>query len=151
MVAGTDDNPPPRMGEGTEAMGYTSFARHLRQQRIRRGLAQAAVADKSELSLSLVSRLESGTRQPTRNNLDALCRGLQLSSLESERLYKTAGFVYNVNVAPLQRIVRDGLVGYEFDEDIINHLDATWQSLIRLACATQEARNGVSGTHRVSV
>lgn len=131
-------------------MGHASFARHLRHQRIRKGLAQRDVARDAQIDRAYISRLESGERYPSRETVGALCGAMNLSPLDAERLYRSAGFVYNVNVAPLHLIVRDGLVNYEFDEDIIDYLDATWQSMVRLACATQEARNGVSGSHRVS-
>ena len=120
-------------------MANPTFERLLRRTRIKKGLSQIDVAERSTISRSLVSRLESGDRAPTRDNIAALCIGLGLTTWECERMYRSAGFVYNVNTAPLMAFAREALTNYEFDESIVNHLDQMWQHIIILAIGAQEA------------
>lgn len=52
-----------------------------------------ALAEWAGMDHSLVSRLESGERNPTRDSLPPLCNALRLMPREVEALYLGAGFV----------------------------------------------------------
>jgi transcriptional regulator with XRE-family HTH domain len=55
------------------------FGRHLQQLRARRGLTQARLAERSDLSADAICRLEAGTFSPTLETLAKLAHGLDLS------------------------------------------------------------------------
>ncbi len=59
----------------------------LRTERERRGLSQAAVAEKVGVGQSLIAEIENGTKQPTAEVLKKLCRKYGLR-LEPVRLVK---------------------------------------------------------------
>lgn len=69
------------------------FPALLRQHRDRRHWSQERLAEAAELDHSLVSRMEVGTRPPTRRSLRKLADGLGLDPDERDRLYTTAGFL----------------------------------------------------------
>jgi transcriptional regulator with XRE-family HTH domain len=57
---------------------YSSFARHLRNARVRRGLSAAEVADLVGVSAVSVYFWETDHCRPRDDNLTALCRVLKL-------------------------------------------------------------------------
>lgn len=65
----------------------------LRRYRDRRNWSQQRVADECELDGSLISRLENGTREPTRETLAKLAAGLGLGLAERDALFVAAGFL----------------------------------------------------------
>ena len=70
------------------------FSEILRQRRMERGLSQAQLARKADLSPSAVCRLEAGLRLPSRDTVARLARALELSPEESKILFEHAGFVF---------------------------------------------------------
>lgn len=69
------------------------FRTLLRRYRDRRRWSQERLASESEMDHSLVSPLESGQREPTRQSIAKFCAGLGLSQEEADRLWLAAGFV----------------------------------------------------------
>ena len=69
------------------------FRALVRRYRERRRWSQERLAAEAEMDHSLVSRLESGQRQPTREALAKLCAGLGLDRGDADRLWLAAGFV----------------------------------------------------------
>jgi transcriptional regulator with XRE-family HTH domain len=71
-------------------MGTTNeprtFGRLLRQQRLAASLTQEALAERVGLGLRSVQALESGTRLPLRETLEALAQALELVSEQRARL-----------------------------------------------------------------
>jgi len=63
------------MADGAEEQ----FGDHLRSLRQGRGLTQAALAEKSELSVDAVRRVEHGIFSPTLQTLGKLAKGLNVS------------------------------------------------------------------------
>ena len=74
----------------TRRMGTTNeprtFGRLLRQQRLAASLTQEALAERAGLGLRSVQALESGTRLPLRETLEALTQALGLVSEQRTRL-----------------------------------------------------------------
>lgn len=68
------------------------FRGRLKRHREARRWSQERLATEAEMDHSLVSRLESGQRSPTRESIDKLARGLQLNEAEKDRLLITAGY-----------------------------------------------------------
>lgn len=69
------------------------FGDLLRVRRRRRGLTLMALAERSGLSVSQVSRLERGERQPTEAVVRSLAVGLGLTGPTRDRLFVDAGFI----------------------------------------------------------
>jgi transcriptional regulator with XRE-family HTH domain len=65
----------------------------LRRYRDARNWSQQRVADECELDGSLISRLENGSREPTRESLAKLAAGLGLGLGERDALFISAGFL----------------------------------------------------------
>jgi transcriptional regulator with XRE-family HTH domain len=65
----------------------------LRRYRDARNWSQQKVADECELDGSLISRLENGTREPTRESLAKLAFGLGLNLADRDALFVSAGFL----------------------------------------------------------
>ena len=72
----------------------TSFPALLRSLREERGLTQYKLAQKAGLTPSAVSRLESGSRNPSRKTLVRLAQALELGPEERKVLFARAGFWY---------------------------------------------------------
>lgn len=118
------------------------FGRYLRWLRIHANVAQTELGRRTGMHGSMISRLESGTREPSRAQVGRLCRALNLSEAECERLYRTAGYVYNVDVTSLENMARVTLDKFHFDADIIENVDTVWRSVVHMATRMQEARQG---------
>lgn len=69
------------------------FRRLLRAHRTESGQSQLGLALSADLDHSLVSRLECGERNPTRESIERLCRGLGLNEVDAVYLGLSAGFV----------------------------------------------------------
>lgn len=70
-----------------------SFSMALRQRRERQRLSQSRLAAAAGFDHSYVSRLESGTRTPTRDAVVKLGDALTLDSIETDALLAAAGFM----------------------------------------------------------
>lgn len=68
------------------------FRALLKRHREGRRWSQERLASESEMDHSLVSRLESGQRSPTREAIGKLARGLELAGEQKDRLLIAAGF-----------------------------------------------------------
>lgn len=108
---------------------------------MQRNISQIKLAREVGVDSSLIARFEKGTRHVHRDYLAPLCRALNLSAFECERLYRTAGYVYNVNVTSLELMAQDTMSHFGFDTDIIETVDLAWKSLVVMANQLQEARN----------
>lgn len=80
-----------RMDEATDRKG-DEFRRLLKRHREARRWSQERLAHEAEMDHSLVSRLESGQRAPTREAVDKLARGLTLSAEQKDQLLIAAGY-----------------------------------------------------------
>lgn len=69
------------------------FRTLLRRYRDRRHWSQERLAGECEMDHSLVSRLESGQREPTPASLAKLCAGLELARDDADRLWLSAGLL----------------------------------------------------------
>ena len=69
------------------------FRALLKHHRTARRWSQERLADESETDHSLVSRIESGDRRPTRASAAKLAAGLVLTDAQTETLLLAAGFV----------------------------------------------------------
>lgn len=72
--------------------GTEEFRGLLKRHREARRWSQERLAAEAEMDHSLVSRLESGQRSPTREAIGKLGRGLTLAPEEKDRLLIVAGF-----------------------------------------------------------
>jgi transcriptional regulator with XRE-family HTH domain len=68
-----------------------SFGQILREDRLKTGLSQRALAARARVSTSLVALLESGKRTPRRDKVTALANALALSPRDRDRLLVSAG------------------------------------------------------------
>lgn len=82
------------LGRGVEMATRSSeeFRGLLKRQREARRWSQERLAAEAEMDHSLVSRLESGQRSPTRDAISKLARGLELPPEQKDRLLIAAGF-----------------------------------------------------------
>ena len=82
------------VGGGDEPFVRNSeeFRALLKRHRDDRHWSQERLATEAEMDHSLVSRLESGQRSPTREAITKLARGLELSVEHKDRLLIAAGF-----------------------------------------------------------
>lgn len=74
------------------ARNSEEFRALLKRHREARRWSQERLASESEMDHSLVSRLESGQRSPTREAIAKLARGLELATEQKDRLLIAAGF-----------------------------------------------------------
>ncbi|HEU5434030.1 MAG TPA: helix-turn-helix transcriptional regulator [Thermomicrobiales bacterium] len=76
-------------------MGHANveFGVLLKTQREARRVSQSKLAERAEFDHSYVSRLESGSRMPTREAVERLARALTLSHVEEDALLAAAGFL----------------------------------------------------------
>lgn len=70
-----------------------TFAAALKTYRLALGWSLETLAARSGADISLCSRLETGHRNPTPDNLAKLCAGLGLPGKDRDRLWLLAGFV----------------------------------------------------------
>src|SRR5438067_990734 len=84
-----DDLHLTRGGNGNVAL----FAPLLREFRDRRRLSQSRLAEAAGFDHSYVSRLESGTRMPTREAVTKLAEAMGLDDGERDALLASAGFM----------------------------------------------------------
>lgn len=70
----------------------TAFGAALKQARIQRGMSQERLAEHADISHSYLSRLECGTRNPTRETVLALTAALGCDDLETDELLVASGF-----------------------------------------------------------
>lgn len=93
-----------------------TFRDLLRRHRDARRWSQERLASESEIDHSLVSRLESGQRNPTQEAIAKLAIGLELTEAQHDALLAAAGFLPQrregaiadePDVAALYRLLRD--------------------------------------------
>ena len=72
---------------------FDQFGSLLKRLREQRRVSQSKLAERAEFDHSYVSRLESGTRMPTREAVDRLSEALGLSRPEQDALRAAAGFL----------------------------------------------------------
>jgi transcriptional regulator with XRE-family HTH domain len=77
----------------SEQQSMAGFAPMLREYRDRRRLSQSRLAEAAGFDHSYVSRLESGTRMPTRDAVVKLADAMLLSDSERDSLLAAAGFM----------------------------------------------------------
>ena len=77
----------------TQGMSTTSFALTLREMRDRRRLSQSRLAEAAGFDHSYVSRLESGSRMPTRDAVTKLAEAMHLEDADRDTLLASAGFM----------------------------------------------------------
>lgn len=58
------------------------FCKRLVDIRTQKGLTQAQLESRSELSATIISHYENGTRAPGLESIKALCRGLECTATE---------------------------------------------------------------------
>ncbi|HET8626925.1 MAG TPA: helix-turn-helix transcriptional regulator [Thermomicrobiales bacterium] len=76
----------------TPAHGGEEFRLLLKRWREARRWSQERLAERAAMDHSLVSRLESGQRSPTRDAVEKLARGLELGAEQKDRLLIAAGY-----------------------------------------------------------
>lgn len=76
-----------------EQLDAVTFAPLLREYRDRRRLSQSRLAEAAGFDHSYVSRLESGTRMPTRDAVAKLAEAMGLEDGERDALLASAGFM----------------------------------------------------------
>jgi transcriptional regulator with XRE-family HTH domain len=81
------------MLEGRQQVAGGSFAEALRESRERQRLSQSRLAAAAGFDHSYVSRLESGSRTPTRDAVTKLGQALSLDDIETDALLAAAGFM----------------------------------------------------------
>lgn len=73
----------------------TTFGEELRRLREARRWSQTRLAVEARCDHSYVSRLEDGTRQPTREMITVLWMALGADARDLDRLYMAAGYLPN--------------------------------------------------------
>lgn len=68
----------PTVGGPARSPADLRFGRHVRSCRRSRGLTQEVLAERSDLSIDTIRRLEKGSFSPSLDTLRKLCMGLQL-------------------------------------------------------------------------
>ncbi len=69
------------------------FGKVLKRFRESRRVSQSKLAERAGFDHSYVSRLESGTRTPTRDAVEQLARALELDRVQQDELLASAGFL----------------------------------------------------------
>lgn len=101
------------------APGFGTALRHVRG---RSGWTQRQLADAVGLEHSMVSRLEAGSRNPSRETVLAICRVLDVTDLERIWLATLAGYL------PGDLTVRDMLELYGTIDDVDDLLAISGQT-----------------------
>jgi transcriptional regulator with XRE-family HTH domain len=83
------------------------FASYLKEKREQRGLSQAALARRSGLDHSIISRWEAGTRTPTRESVDLIATALYLDAHDRGLLFSAAGFSVDGELAMVHPLLRN--------------------------------------------
>jgi transcriptional regulator with XRE-family HTH domain len=81
------------MSQENEQTPAPALGALLRRYRDARRWSQQRCADECDLDGSLISRLENGSREPTRESLAKIAAGLGLSLAERDALFVSAGFL----------------------------------------------------------
>jgi transcriptional regulator with XRE-family HTH domain len=81
------------MSQGEEQPTAPAVGALLRRYRDARRWSQQRCAVECDLDGSLISRLENGSREPTRETLAKLAAGLGLTLAERDALFVSAGFL----------------------------------------------------------
>lgn len=71
----------------------TRFGTLLSEARKERKYSQAKLAAEAGVDGSYVSRIEDGSREPSRETVSMFCRVLDLAATDQNRLYVAAGYV----------------------------------------------------------
>ena len=74
-------------------MTYSMFPQLLKTYRAAYPISQLQLSYKAGLDNSLISRLEAGTREPSRVTVRALSIALELDPNQADKLLVTAGFL----------------------------------------------------------
>src|SRR5918998_689743 len=114
------------------------FRALLKRHREARRWSQERLASESEMDHSLVSRLESGQRSPTREAIGKLARGLDLPTEQKDRLLIAAGFfpeqVENVLIEePTVRAIYTFLRDDEPPQPVRDNLRQVLSGLVEIA------------------
>ena len=122
-------------GDGEE------FRRLLKQHREARRWSQERLAHEAEMDHSLVSRLESGQRSPTREAVAKLARGLDLPQERKDQLLIAAGYfpeqVENVLIEePTVRAIYTFLRDEETPQPVRDNLRSILSGLVEIAQAS---------------
>ena len=115
-----------------------SFSESLKTFRESTGLSQYQFAKKSGVNHSYVSRLEAGSRQPTREMVQNFARVLELNPPQAEYLFRQAGFVYNDQETPVEDTARLTLRYAGYPDHVVERIDIIWRNLIELANMERE-------------
>ena len=143
------------LDQGQQVMNGT-FATALRETRERRRLSQSRLAAAAGFDHSYVSRLESGTRTPTRDAVTKLSDALTLDDVETDSLLASAGFmparIENLLAAePVVGEVLGILQNGGVPEDVREDLRAAISLLIRQAQRATSRSWSESGTQHDSI
>lgn len=131
---------------------FNEFGALLKALRERRAISQSKLAERAAFDHSYVSRLESGTRMPTRDAVDRLGAALDLSQAELDALLAAAGFLPRDVTSLLSSepvigevldLLQDEAVPTEYRENMRQVLRLLAQQA-RLAIRPREG-NGLSG------
>ena len=117
------------------------FRRLLKQHREARRWSQERLAHEAEMDHSLVSRLESGQRSPTREAVTKLARGLELAAEQKDQLLIAAGYfperVENVLIEePTVRALYTFLRDEETPQPLRDNLRQVLSGLVEIAQAS---------------
>lgn len=140
------------MLEDRQVVTEGSFACTLRQSRERKRLSQSRLAAAAGFDHSYVSRLESGSRTPTRDAVLKLSSALALDEIETDSLLASAGFmparIENLLAAePVVGEVLGILQNGGVPEDVREDLRAAISLLIRQAQRASSMTWTADGAH----
>jgi transcriptional regulator with XRE-family HTH domain len=140
------------MLEDRQVVTEGSFAGALRQSRERKRLSQSRLAAAAGFDHSYVSRLESGSRTPTRDAVLKLSEALSLDDIETDALLASAGFmparIENLLAAePVVGEVLGILQNGGVPEDVREDLRAAISLLIRQAQRASSMTWTADGAH----
>ena len=82
----TESHAQPKVAGVTRRPIATQFGKVLREERIKKGLSQEALALECDLDRTFVSMIERGVRQPTLQTLFTLCGILKIKPSRMVRL-----------------------------------------------------------------
>jgi transcriptional regulator with XRE-family HTH domain len=117
------------------------FRKLLKQFRSRRDWSQEQLAQQANMDHSLVSRIESGARTPTRIATHKLAKGLELRGLERDQLLIAAGYfpgnpAHAVVDQPVVALLYEFLNDRRFSETRRRELAEQVAALIAVATAS---------------
>lgn len=121
----------------------TVFGKMLRDYRYQRGLTQTALSELTGIDRSYIGRLESGHRPHNgQAKIAVLVRGLALNSKEASYLYTAANLMYNDEQASLDLLVQHELTARGYRQEVVEHVDKFWKTLVEMADQMQSALGG---------